>query len=93
MLWKELEGDGGTSEGRMESKKHTFTGISSYRVGISIINAPYALRMSGLMNGYSRSAGACILAKVSWEGVFYSAGSVRSDRTGSSKRQRSKEGK
>jgi len=68
MLWK--EGDGRTSEGRMESKKHTFTGISSYRVGISIINAPYVLRMSGLMNRYSNSAGGCILVRISWEGFF-----------------------
>ena len=63
MLWK--EGDGRTSEGRTKSKKHTFAGISPYCVGISIKNASYVLRMSGLMNGYSGLAGACILAKIS----------------------------
>jgi len=64
------EGDRRTTEGRMKSQKHTFAGISPYRVGISIMNASYVLRMSGLMNGHSGSAGACIwrrsLGKVSF---------------------------
>jgi len=42
MLWK--EGDGR----RMKRKKHTFAGISPYRVRISITNASYVLRMSGI---------------------------------------------
>jgi len=53
------EGDERTTEGRMKRQNHTFAGISPYRVGISTMNASYVLRMSGLMNRYSGSAGAC----------------------------------